>query len=110
MNDLIDSINPRGKVVQNEEIYHMLWRSSVCVNIWTLSTILGHFIHKYCVFDVFLPVISATYGPIFMKLCMLVKSHVSHVFTMFCNVLSFRLGFIGLWLYVATPPFKMSQL
>ncbi len=29
MNDLIDNISPRGKVAQNEEIYHMM-RSSMC--------------------------------------------------------------------------------
>ncbi len=50
MTNLIDSISPWGKVVQNEEIYHMIWRSSVCVNIWTCSTIWGHFLYKYCVF------------------------------------------------------------
>ncbi len=38
-----------------------------------------------------------------MKRCMLVKSHVTHVFTKIRKVLSFRLGFIGLWLYVAMP-------
>ncbi len=57
MNDLIDSISPRGKVVQNEEIYHIKWISSVCVNIWTLSTIWGHFKQKYCVFEAFLTVV-----------------------------------------------------
>ncbi len=33
MNDLMHSITPRGKVAQNEEIYHIILRSSVCVNI-----------------------------------------------------------------------------
>ncbi len=104
MNDLIDSISPRGKVAQNEEIYHMIWRSSVCVNIWTLSKIWGH-LYRNIVFWGLPNCYSATYGPISMKLCMLFKSHVSHVFKKFRKVLSFRLSFIGLWLYVATPPF-----
>ncbi len=46
---------------------------------------------------------SATYGPIAMKLCMAVKGHLTHVFTNFRKVSSFCLGFIGLWVYVATP-------
>ncbi len=31
MNDLIDSISPRGKVVHNEEIYQMICILCVCV-------------------------------------------------------------------------------
>ncbi len=46
---------------------------------------------------------SATYGPISMKLYIIVKSHRSHVLTKFRKVLSFRLGFIGFWVYVAMP-------
>ncbi len=32
------------------------------------------------------------------------------VFTQFRKVLDFRSGFIGLWLYVARPHFKWSEL
>ncbi len=46
---------------------------------------------------------STTYGPISLKLCMAVKSHLKHVFTNFRKVLSFRLGFTDLWLYVTKP-------
>ncbi len=57
---------------------------------------------------------SATYGPIAMKLCMAIKGHLTHVFTNFRKVSSFCLGFIGLWVYVATPtsvnePIKANQ-
>ncbi len=48
---------------------------------------------------------SATYGPISMKLCMLVKSHLTHVFTNFRKVSGFCSGFIGLWLYMTRPHF-----
>ncbi len=58
---------------------------------------------KYCVFEGFFYCYSATYGPIAMKLCMAVKGHLTHVFTNFRKVSSFCLGFIGLWVYVATP-------
>ncbi len=58
---------------------------------------------KYCVFEGFFYCYSATYGPIAMKLCMAVKGYLTHVFTNFRKVSSFCLGFIGLWVYVATP-------
>ncbi len=49
-----------------------------------------------------------------MKLCMAVKGHRTHAFTNFRKVSSFGLGFIGLWVYVATPllvnePIKANQ-
>jgi len=46
---------------------------------------------------------SATYGPISMKLCKFVQSHLKHVFTQFRKVLDFHLGFIGFGEYLATP-------
>ena len=57
---------------------------------------------------------SATYGLISMKLCMLVKSHLLHDVTEFHKVLSFRLGFIGFGVCLATPlflyyPFTANQ-
>ncbi len=64
---------------------------------------LGNFLYKYSVFESYFYCYSATYGPIAMKLCMAFKGHVIHVFTNFCKVLSFGVGFIGLWVYVATP-------
>ncbi len=48
---------------------------------------------------------SATYDPISMKFVLLVKSQLIHVLTKFRKVLSFRLGFIGFWIYLATPLF-----
>ncbi len=48
---------------------------------------------------------SATYGPIFMKLFMIVNSYLTHVFTNFCKFSRFGLGFIGFWLYVTRLPF-----
>jgi hypothetical protein len=38
---------------------------------------------------------SATYGPISIKLCMLVIDVMSHMLINFCEVLSFLVGFIG---------------
>ncbi len=64
---------------------------------------LGNFLYKYSVFESYFYCYSATYGPIAMKLCMAFKGHVIHVFTNFCKVSSFGVGFIGLWVYVATP-------
>ncbi len=46
---------------------------------------------------------SATYGPISIKLCMLVNDVMSHMLTNFCEVLSFYLWFIGIWVYFDTP-------
>ncbi len=43
MTSLIDSIGPRGKVVQNE-IYRMIWISSVCANILTFFFIFRLFV------------------------------------------------------------------
>ncbi len=53
----------------------------------------------------FFTVIAPPTGPIAMKLCMAVKGHLTHVFTNFRKVSSFCLGFIGLWVYVATPTY-----
>ncbi len=50
-------------------------------------------------------VIAPPMDPIAMKLCMAVKGHLTHVFTNFRKVSSFCLGFIGLWVYVATPTY-----
>ncbi len=77
MNDLIDSISPRGKAVQNKEIYQMIWRCSVLCELWTCSIIWGHFLYKYCVFERFFYCYNTTYGPISMKLRMAVKSHLT---------------------------------
>ncbi len=66
---------------------------------------LGHFLYKYSVFESYFYCYSATYGPISMKLCMAVKSYLTHVFTNFRKVSSFCWGFIGLWVCVATPTF-----
>ncbi len=63
----------------------------------------GHFPYKFSFFESYFYCYSATYGPISMKLRMAVKGHLTHVFTNFRKVSSFRLGFIGLWVYVATP-------
>ena len=59
---------------------------------------------KYCVFGDFIYWYSATYGPILMKLGMVVKSHRIHVFTVFRKVLSFCLDFIGIWVYFGHAP------
>ena len=59
---------------------------------------------KYCVFGDFIYWYSATYGPIFMKLGMLVKSHRTHVFTVFRKVLRFFLDFIGILVYFGHAP------
>ncbi len=98
------SITPRGKVVQNEEIYHMIWSQIMCLCEYINNSIWGLFIQKYFVFEAFLTV-GATFAPISMKLCLLAKSRLTHVFTNFCNVSSFCFGFIGFWVYVAMPPF-----
>ncbi len=71
--------------------------------IWTFFYKLRYVQLKYCVFEGFFYCYSATYGPIAMKLCMAVKGHLTHVFTNFRKVSSFCLGFIGLWVSVATP-------
>ncbi len=36
MNDLIDSISPRGKVAQNEDIYNDM-KSTVLCELWMLT-------------------------------------------------------------------------
>ncbi len=69
---------------------------------------------KYCVFEGFFYCYSATYGPIAMKLCMVVKGHLTHVFTNFRKVSSFCLGFIGLGFMWPRPllvnePIKANQ-
>ncbi len=66
---------------------------------------LGHFLYKYSVFESYFYCYSATYGPISMKLCKAVKVNVTNVFTNFHKVSRFCLGFIGLWVCVATPTF-----
>ncbi len=63
----------------------------------------GHFPYKFSVFEIYFYCYSATYGPITMKLRMAVKVNVTHVLTNFRKVSCFCLGFIGLWVYVATP-------
>ncbi len=65
----------------------------------------GHFLYKYSVFESYFYCYSATYGPISMKLCKAVKVNVTNVFTNFHKVSRFCLGFIGLWVCVATPTF-----
>ncbi len=65
----------------------------------------GHFLYKYSVFESYFYCYSATYGPISMKLCKAVKDNVTNVFTNFHKVSRFCLGFIGLWVCVATPTF-----
>ncbi len=76
------------------------------VYVWKYERFFTSYVYvqlKYCVFEGFFYCYSATYGPIAMKLCMAVKGHLTHVFTNFRKVSSFCLGFIGLWVYVATP-------
>jgi len=51
-------------------------------------------IWKYMVLKLFNSY-SATYGPISMKLCMLVNDVMTHMLINFWDVLSFPLGFIG---------------
>ncbi len=75
---------------------------------------LGNFLYKYSVFESYFYCYSATYGPIAMKLRMAFKGHVIHVFTNFCKVSSFGVGFIGLWVMwprplVVNEPIKANQ-
>jgi len=46
---------------------------------------------------------SATYGPISMKLFMLLRHVMTHMLINFCEVLSFPLGFIGFSVHFVPP-------
>ncbi len=88
---LISSSDPKGKVNQSEHIYRMIWRwYEATVYLWILLQFES--IYHLNLFSCY----RATNGLISMKLCMLVKSHLTHVFTQFCKVLT--IGHI--WAYM----------
>lgn len=87
-NSLIDSSETRGIVVYNMRRYVIRYPDPVFVWIYKHFSFLQFITEILCFWNL-CDCYSATYGPILMKLCMIVKRNLTHDFTKFRKVLSF---------------------